>query len=220
MTQLTNLSPAASYGDLLTTTNNGQGLTTTLQNLQDGLGNNSPVQIATNAINFNRSGGRSFQLDGIPLTVSATTLNLLGPSIASGTLNPAQIYSMNGASVEVIGAPGPNSAIVISKFVAVYNFSNEDYSDGGNIYLQYSPAGAAAGDEKASGNITADFLTDSGDSSLIISVEGEIGGVDISQLASIKNSPVCLTNGTAPFGNVLANGTLGYYIFYNILNLS
>jgi hypothetical protein len=66
MTSLTNLSPAASYGDLLTTTNNGQGLTTTLKFVQDGLGNSSPMQIATNAVNFITTGGNSFQINGVP----------------------------------------------------------------------------------------------------------------------------------------------------------
>jgi hypothetical protein len=75
MTNLTTLLPEYSFPDVLTTTNNGQGLTDVLKNLQDGLGNNSTVTIATNAINFNRTGGNTFQLDGIPLTVSATILN-------------------------------------------------------------------------------------------------------------------------------------------------
>jgi|GEM_PF-1862364 hypothetical protein len=75
MSQLTNLVPASSYGDLLTTTNNGQGLTTVLTNLQDGLGNNSTVQIATTAINFSRSGPNTFQLDGISLISVVTDIN-------------------------------------------------------------------------------------------------------------------------------------------------
>jgi hypothetical protein len=74
MTQLTNLAPAASYGDLLTTTNNGQGLTLVLENVQDGLGNNSPMQIATNAININRTGG-SFQLDGVAVIATSSNIN-------------------------------------------------------------------------------------------------------------------------------------------------
>lgn len=74
MTILTNLTPAASYPDLLTTTNNGNGLTTTLEPVQDGLGNSSPMQIATNAVNFDRT-GNTFQLDGVALTATATNIN-------------------------------------------------------------------------------------------------------------------------------------------------
>jgi hypothetical protein len=75
MTQLTNLVIGASYGDVLTTTNNGQGLTTNLLPLQDGLGNNSTISIATNQVNFDRSGGSTFQLDGVPLISLTSIIN-------------------------------------------------------------------------------------------------------------------------------------------------
>jgi len=74
MTQLTNQDPNATYGDLLTTTNNGNGLSTTLQQVQDGFGNSSTMRIATNAVNFDRTSG-SFQLDGIALTATSTNIN-------------------------------------------------------------------------------------------------------------------------------------------------
>lgn len=75
MTQLTNLVIGASYGDVLTTTNNGQGLTSTLEPLQDGLGNNSTISIATNQVNFDRSGGSTFQLDGVAVTATSANIN-------------------------------------------------------------------------------------------------------------------------------------------------
>lgn len=87
------LSPSASFGDLLTTTNNGAGLDTTLRPLQDGFGSSSTITIATTAVNFNRTGGKTFQLDGIALTASATTLNNL-----AGT--PGNIFLAN-----IAGAP-------------------------------------------------------------------------------------------------------------------
>ena len=52
MTNLTNLNPSDSFGDLLTTTNAGRGLTVDLQPLQDGLGNNSSVRLSTIASEF------------------------------------------------------------------------------------------------------------------------------------------------------------------------
>ncbi len=52
MTNLTNLVPLRSFGDLLTTTNGGNGLTQDLANLQDGYGNNSSIQISTEATKF------------------------------------------------------------------------------------------------------------------------------------------------------------------------
>lgn len=75
MTSFVNQQFQSVFGDTLTTTNQGNGLSTTLQPLQDGFGNNSTVTIATNAINFDRSGPNTFQLDSISLTASSTQIN-------------------------------------------------------------------------------------------------------------------------------------------------
>lgn len=52
MTILTGQFPQNTYGDLLTTTNAGQGLSNVLQPLQDGLGNSSAIQISQQATQF------------------------------------------------------------------------------------------------------------------------------------------------------------------------
>lgn len=76
MTQLTNKQIGSTYGDILTTTNEGQGLPpVTAVPLQDGLGNNSPITMSQTIVNINRSGGNQFQLDSVPLTASASSLN-------------------------------------------------------------------------------------------------------------------------------------------------
>lgn len=83
MTDLTLLQPGSSYGDLLTTTNSGEGLpATTPVPLQDGLGNNSPITMSQTIVNITRTGGNQFQLDGVPFTANAATLNAI-PSIGS-----------------------------------------------------------------------------------------------------------------------------------------
>jgi hypothetical protein len=95
------------YGDLLTTTNSGAGLSTTLQPLQDGLGNSSTVQIATNAINFSRANGSTFQLDGVNLTATATSINdvcqadpiipgMGGVTVPGGTTGQRPLVPHNG----------------------------------------------------------------------------------------------------------------------------
>lgn len=53
MTILTGQFPQNTYGDLLTTINGGQGLSNTLQPLQDGLGNSSSIQLAQGMTQFN-----------------------------------------------------------------------------------------------------------------------------------------------------------------------
>jgi hypothetical protein len=55
MTCLTGQPPYTTYGDLLTTTNNGQGLPEeTLVPVQDGMGNNSPMLMSQNAVQFTK----------------------------------------------------------------------------------------------------------------------------------------------------------------------
>ena len=55
MTTLTGQTPLATYKDLLTTTNNGQGLPPdTLVPVQDGAGNNSPLLMSQNAVQFTK----------------------------------------------------------------------------------------------------------------------------------------------------------------------
>src|SRR5882724_533845 len=82
MTILTNLSPAASYGDLITCTNNGGGLTSTLQNIQDGLGNNSAIQLSTTTLNVSGT----FQVGGVTLATTGGAFVL--PSLAADPGSP------------------------------------------------------------------------------------------------------------------------------------
>jgi len=73
---IANQTPAEVFTNLLLAGDNGQGISTTPLQLQDGIGNQAPMYIATNAINFDRVQGQ-FQLDGVALTASANTLNNL-----------------------------------------------------------------------------------------------------------------------------------------------
>lgn len=76
MTQLTNQMPESTYGDLLTTTNGGQGLPAVVPvPLQDGLGNNSPITMSQTVFNIDRGFVNQFQLDGQEVLAGATNLN-------------------------------------------------------------------------------------------------------------------------------------------------
>jgi hypothetical protein len=55
MTNLTGQTPYATYRDILTTTNGGQGLPEeTLVTVQDGAGNDSPMLMSRNAVQFTK----------------------------------------------------------------------------------------------------------------------------------------------------------------------
>jgi hypothetical protein len=104
MTQLTNQSFQSVYGDLLTTTNNGGGLSSFLQNLQDGFGNNSTITISLNAVNFNRSGPNTFQLDSVALTAPAANINAICGNSPAFTGNfPLQLPT--GTTAQRPGVP-------------------------------------------------------------------------------------------------------------------
>jgi hypothetical protein len=76
MSNLSALSPASTYEDLLQVNANGQGLQSTPLQIQDGLGNNTLMSLWTAGINFDRTMG-AVQLDGVALTASAAVLNNL-----------------------------------------------------------------------------------------------------------------------------------------------
>ena len=75
MSSLTGQTPASDYGGLLNV-NAGPivGLTNVLQQVTDGFGNPTPLQLSTIALNIIRS-GYTFQLDGVAVTSQAVDIN-------------------------------------------------------------------------------------------------------------------------------------------------
>ena len=71
MASLTGTQIANTYKQLLQVGSGNVGLGGTLQTVQDGDATNSPLQLSTNAVNINGT----FQLSGVTLTASASTLN-------------------------------------------------------------------------------------------------------------------------------------------------
>src|SRR5271154_6121187 len=118
------LSPASTYPDILFINNAGQGLNNNVSQLQDGLGNNTLITLSSNFINFDRSISE-FQIDGVPLTASAATLNnisdvataqylLLTPNAQLSAA--ATLQGNNGISLTTAGSvstisPTPGSAL-------------------------------------------------------------------------------------------------------------
>jgi hypothetical protein len=88
MTTLTGQSPGATYGDLLTFTNSGSGVSPTLNQIQDGLGNNTAIQLSTTQFKINDN--------GVFIAGSATTEP---PPVAGG------IYFDTGA-MKLMGSDG------------------------------------------------------------------------------------------------------------------
>jgi hypothetical protein len=108
MTLLTGTYPASTYGDILTCNNHGMGLTVVLQNVQDGLANNSAIQLSTLALNVTGA----FQLGGVPITSSAAQINAgTGPNpVFSGTYVVMPSHTTGGRpGAPVAGTMGFNT---------------------------------------------------------------------------------------------------------------
>jgi trimeric autotransporter adhesin len=71
MASLTGTQIANTYKQLLQVGTGNVGLTSSLQTIQDGDASNSPLQLSTDTVNINGT----FQLSGVTLTASASTLN-------------------------------------------------------------------------------------------------------------------------------------------------
>jgi hypothetical protein len=83
MTDLTNFQVGQVYPDMITLNpvQPGTGLTDVLVSVGDGLGNTSPMQMSSLAVNFIVGVGSTFQLNGTPLIATAANLNLVtGPT--------------------------------------------------------------------------------------------------------------------------------------------
>lgn len=159
MTSLTGKVIYQDYGDLLTTTNSGQGLSLTLEPLQDGLGHSSPIEISLNAVNFIRTGGSTFQLDGISLTSSATDINSVAKNnpILPGT-GAVQIPA--GTTAQRPSVP-VNGDIRYNTTIGIYEGYNNAWSNLASGAI-VGPNVSVAGDIPIFSDTTGQVVADSG----------------------------------------------------------
>lgn len=160
MSSLTNQPIYQYYGDILTTTNGGNGLSITLEPVQDGLGQSSPMEISLDAVNFIRTSGDSFQLDGIDLTASATDINSVAkgnPILpgTGGTLLPSGTTAQR-YNPPVNGVIRYNTQLNI--FEGYVNGSWQPFDAGAIV----GPPSSIAGDIAIFSDTTGNLLADSG----------------------------------------------------------
>ena len=73
MTTLTGKQIANSYKQLLQIGTDNSGIVSTLQNVKDGAGNNSALQLSNSTVNINGT----FALNGVNITADASALNAI-----------------------------------------------------------------------------------------------------------------------------------------------
>lgn len=199
MTNLTNLSPAASYGDIITCTNNGQGLTSTLQAIQDGTGRNSALQLSTTTVNVNGT----FQIGG---TTYAPVTYL------TGSLTQTQVNGMFAAPVTLLAAPGAGLMYVIQQLaIEIISTGHTQFAGGGNTYLQYGVTGAGTNYATPAAGIPAAFVN--GAVNAAISAAGQINSTTGLATTVAANAAISITNASGAFTGG-AGASINYYIVY------
>jgi hypothetical protein len=135
MGQLTNLYVSQSFQGLLKMTDSTNGLTSTLQTVQTGDGDNSPLQMSLTAINISGS----FTVNGSPITGSAVDTGSFATT-GSNVFVGDQTITGSLYSTDIIGTGSlflkPNQSD--ARFVEVYNTSPTDThitASGGQIFL-------------------------------------------------------------------------------------
>jgi hypothetical protein len=134
MSQLNNLFVSSSYQGLLKLTDSTNGLTNTLQYVQDGSGNNGPLQMSLTAINLTGS----IFINNIPVTgTTSGTSGTSGSSGSSGSDGTSGTSGSSGNGFSVKGTWTGTTTYVIND-VVLYGGTSYVSIQNGNLNKQPS----------------------------------------------------------------------------------
>ena len=218
MATLTGTKIANTYKQLLQVGSSNTGLTGTVQAVQDGGGNASPLELSQNAVNINGT----FQLSGVTLTANASTLNAVADLTgATGivAVSGGSVYGRTitgGAGVSISNADGTegNPTIALNTTGVV----SASYGPATNIEVnavgQIVSAGAAT--SVSVSGVTANTFTGgtfagtTGDFSSNVSVggnlviAGQFSPASLSVTGTINANKISATDAT--FNNIVSAG--------------
>jgi hypothetical protein len=216
MATLTGTKIANTYKQLLQVGSSNTGLTGTVQAVQDGGGNASPLELSQNAVNINGT----FQLSGVTLTANASTLNAVADLTgATGMIavSGGSVYGRTitgGAGVSISNADGTegNPTIALNTTGVV----SASYGPATNIEVnavgQIVSAGAAT--SVSVSGVTANTFTGgtfagtTGDFSSNVSVggnlvlAGQFSPASLSVTGTINANKISATDAT--FNNIVS----------------
>lgn len=210
MATLTGTKIANTYKQLLQVGSSNTGLTGTVQSVQDGEGNNSPLQLSQSAVNINGT----FQLSGVTLTANASTLNAVADLTgATGivAVSGGNVYGRTitgGAGVSITNADGTEGNPTIA--LNTTGVTSASYGPATNIEVnsvgQIVSAGAAT--SVSVSGVTANTFTGgtfagtTGDFSSNVSVggnlviAGEFSPASLSVTGTINANKISATDAT------------------------
>ena len=218
MATLTGTQIANTYKQLLQVGSGNTGLTGTVQSVQDGQGNNSPLQLSQSAVNINGT----FQLSGVTLTANASTLNAVADltgatgivAVSGGNVYGRTITGGTGVSITNADGTEGNPTIALN----TTGVTSASYGPATNIEVnsvgQIVSAGAAT--SVSVSGVTANTFTGgtfagtTGDFSSNVSVggnlviAGEFSPASLSVTGTINANKISATDAT--FNNVVSAG--------------
>jgi hypothetical protein len=218
MATLTGTQIANTYKQLLQVGSGNTGLTGTVQSVQDGQGNNSPLQLSQSAVNINGT----FQLSGVTLTANASTLNAVADltgatgivAVSGGNVYGRTITGGTGVSITNADGTEGNPTIALN----TTGVTSASYGPATNIEVnsvgQIVSAGAAT--SVSVSGVTANTFTGgtfagtTGDFSSNVSVggnlviAGQFSPASLSVTGTINANKISATDAT--FNNVVSAG--------------
>jgi hypothetical protein len=201
MGQLTNLYVSQSYQGLMKLADSTQGLQSQLQNVQDGLGNNSPLQISLTEVNISGS----FSINNVPITNGTSgTSGTSGQAGSSGTSGTSGVAGSSGTS----GTSGSSGSSGTSGSSGVSGSSGTSGQNGSSGTSGTSGVSGSSGTSGVAGSSGTSGTSGVAGSSGTSGTSGQAGSSGTSGTSPVFNSGSFATTGSNTFyGNQIISGT-------------
>ncbi len=218
MASLTGTQIANTYKQLLQVGSGNVGLGGTLQTVQDGSANNSPLQLSTNAVNINGA----FQLSGVTLTASASTLNAVADLTGATGLvavSAGNVYGRTlvaGTGIIISNADGtegnPTIAMVTATTSGSYKGPNDIEVNAVGQIVSISPAvSVSVATIKSAAFEGGTFVGSTGGFSSNVSIGDDLVVRGDATLQRIVVSAVALTRLSATSGEFSGTVSAGFF---------
>ena len=218
MASLTGTQIANTYKQLLQVGSGNVGLGGTLQTVQDGDAANSPLQLSTNAVNINGT----FQLSGVTLTASASTLNAVADLTGATGLvavSAGNVYGRTlvaGTGIIISNADGtegnPTIAMVPATTSGSYKGPNDIEVNAVGQIVSISPAvSVSVATIKSAAFEGGTFVGSTGGFSSNVSIGDDLVVRGDATLQRITVSAVALTRLSATSGEFSGTVSAGFF---------
>jgi hypothetical protein len=219
MTTLTGTKIANTYKQLLQVGTGNVGLTSSLQTVQDGDASNSPLQLSNSTVNINGT----FQLSGVTLTASASTLNAVADltgatgivAVSAGNVYGRTLVAGTGITIgNADGTEGnPTIAMVTATTSGSYKGPNNIEVNAVGQIVSISPAvSVSVATIKSAAFEGGTFVGSSGGFETNVSMGGDLTVNGNATLQRIVVSAVNLTRLSATSGEFSGTVSAGFFV--------